>query len=66
MVIVVIHKNDFAFGWTIIALCYFGPCCRGEPHADYYECCGKDGTNPSGYVSGKDVGTVPCFEVVCP
>ena len=65
MVIVVIRKNDFAFECTIIAYCYFEPCCQGEYRADEFGCCGRDGTNPCGFVSGKGFD-IPCFEVACP
>ena len=64
MVIVVIHKNNFAFEWTISVQCYFERCCQGKPHIEEFGCCGRDGTNPCGYVSGKGMGA-PCFEVKC-
>ena len=64
MVIVVIRKNNFAFEWTIIARCYLKPCCEGRFRTEPLGCCGFDGTNPCGYVSGKDsIGR--CFEVKC-
>ena len=65
MVIVVILKNNFVFEWTISAQCYFKRCCQGEPRIEEFGCCGMDGTNPCGYVSGKGVGE-KCREVVCP
>ena len=64
MVIVVIHKNNFVFEWTISAKCYLKPCCQGEYRVEPMGCCGFDGTNPRCYVSGKGVGGA-CFEVKC-
>ena len=65
MVIVVICKNNCAFECNILVQCYFERCCQGKSRTEEFGCCGRDGTNPCGYVSGRDaVG--PCFEVACP
>ena len=64
MVIVVIRKNNFVFELTISAACYLEPDCEGRPHIEQFGCCGTDGTNPEGYISGQDeIG--PCFPVIC-
>ena len=64
MVIVVIRKNNFVFECTISDKCYRERCCQGEFTTEEFGCCGRDGTNPCGYVSGQDV-VGPCFKVKC-
>ena len=64
MVIVVIHKNNFAFEWTISDRCYLEEFCEGPAHFEEFECCGPDGTNPNNYVSGESIFDL-CYPVVC-